>query len=273
MNREHKGMKKRAEHDYRTRGKKLLEMKSVSASYNGNPVFKNINLEIYEKDFLGLIGPNGSGKTTLLKVLLGLLPPLSGKINYYFPEKPGKTGNIGYLPQVSMFDKQFPINVEDVVLSGLMPVKGIFKRFSAKDLKKAGEMMELMGIIDFKNKAIGELSGGQMQRAFLARALVSWPRLLILDEPVTFVDKHFEKSLYEILRELNRQIAIIMVSHDLGMISSYVKSIACLSDTLFYHDSNEITQELLDKYRCPIDLITHGDIPHRVLRSHSPAND
>lgn len=257
----------------RVTGRKLLEMKSVSAGYNGNVIFKDINLDIHEKDFLGLIGPNGSGKTTLLKVILGLLPPLSGTINYLFPKRSEKTVNIGYLPQVSMFDRHFPITTEDVILSGLMPTKKKLDRFSKKDRNQVAEIMELMGISRLNKNPIGELSGGQMQRAFLARALVARPSLLILDEPVTYVDKNFEKNFYEILRELNHQIAIVMVSHDLGMIASVVKSIACLSDTLFYHDSNEITQELLDKYRCPIDLITHGDIPHRVLRSHTVSHD
>jgi zinc transport system ATP-binding protein len=128
--------------------------------------------------------------------------------------------------------------------------------------------MEQMGILHLKHKAIGELSGGQMQRVFLARALIASPKLLVLDEPNTYVDKHFEESFYEILKELNEKMAIILVSHDLGIISSYVKSIACVNRHLHYHDSSEITQELLDNYPCPIDLITHGDLPHRVLKTH-----
>ncbi|MCK4836720.1 MAG: ABC transporter ATP-binding protein [Candidatus Aminicenantes bacterium] len=253
--------------------KKLLHLRSISAGYNGKIVFKNINLEIFDRDFLGLVGPNGSGKTTLLKVILGLLPPLSGDIHYHFSGKEKKALHIGYLPQVSMFDKKFPIIVQDVVMSGLISETGLFRFFTKKQTRQVHQILHQMGIFQLRNQPIGELSGGQMQRVFLARALVSSPELLILDEPNTFVDKSFEKNLYEILRELNQSIAIIMVSHDLGMIASHVKSIACLSDTLYYHDSNEITQELLDNYKCPIDLITHGDIPHRVLKPHAGTHD
>jgi zinc transport system ATP-binding protein len=253
--------------------KQLLKIQRLCAGYNGKIVFKNINLEIYQKDFLGLIGPNGSGKTTLLKVIMGLLPPLSGEIDIHFSEKGKKASHIGYLPQLSMFDKRFPITVQEVALSGLISRMGLFSFYTRKQIDQAQQVLNKMGVYSLRNRSIGELSGGQMQRVFLARALISTPELLILDEPNTFVDKSVEKSLFEILRELNKSMAIIMVSHDLGMISSYVKTIACLSDTLYYHDSNEITQELLDNYKCPIDLITHGDIPHRVLKSHENDHD
>ena len=252
---------------------KILDIKSVTAGYNGNIVLQDINLSIYEKDFLGLIGPNGSGKTTLLKLILGILAPLSGSIRYYFNQRQANQKNIGYLPQLSMFDKKFPITVLDVVLSGLVLNTGIWRHFPRQEHRMAMEVMNLMGISKLESHPIGELSGGQTQRVFLARALISSPKLLILDEPNTFVDQSFEINLYEILRELNKQMAIVMVSHDLGMIASQVKSIACLSNTLYYHDSGEITQELLDKYNCPIDLITHGDIPHRVLKHHNQDHD
>ncbi|MGD2088374.1 MAG: ABC transporter ATP-binding protein [Candidatus Aminicenantes bacterium] len=250
--------------------KKLLELRSVSAGYNVHLVLKDINLTIYEQDFLGIIGANGSGKTTLIKVLLNLIKPIKGTVRFFFEsgEKPGK--QIGYLPQQNMFDKQFPITVHDVVLSGLSSKVGVFKSFTREDKIAVDEVLERMSIMDLKKRAIGTLSGGQMQRVFLARALVSSPALLVLDEPDTFVDKSFTKDFYEILQELNQQMAIILVSHDLGMISSYVKAIACLNinGCLFCHDSNHITQEALDSYNCPIDLITHGDLPHRVLGKH-----
>jgi len=248
----------------------LLELHSVTAGYNGDIVLRDINLALYNKDFLGILGANGSGKTTLIKVLLGLLKPLKGTVEFYFAprEKPGR--RIGYLPQQNIFDKKFPITVQDVVLSGLTSKVGIFKSFSKEDYEATDNILVQMGIEELKKRAIGSLSGGQMQRVFLARALVSSPALLVLDEPDTFVDKSFTEVFYEILKEINRQMAIILVSHDLGMISSHVKSIACLNinGNLFLHDSNIITQKVLDSYKCPIDLITHGDLPHRVLRKH-----
>jgi len=249
---------------------KLLEISSVTVGYNGQPVLKNVSLTVYYQDFLGIIGANGSGKTTLIKVLMGLLKPQRGTIRFFFdpPGKPGK--RIGYLPQQTMFDKKFPITVLDVVLSGLTSKVGIFKAFSRQDRARVHEVLEKMGIPDLSKRAMGTLSGGQMQRVFLARALVSSPTLLVLDEPDTFVDQSFTGAFYEILQELNRQMAIILVSHDLGIISSHVKTIACLNvkGNLFYHESNKITPQLLDSYKCPIDLITHGDLPHRVLAKH-----
>lgn len=248
--------------------KKILELQGVSVGYNNHIVLEDVNLVIYEKDFIGVIGANGSGKTTLLKVILGLLRPLRGKVQFFIKD-PGQVKKyIGYMPQASTFDRKFPITVKNVVISGLTARVGPFKGFSRKDKARSNEVMEQMGILPLENKAIGELSGGEMQRVFLARALISAPKLLVLDEPNTFVDKTFEKSFYEILKELNKAMAIILVSHDIGMISSYVKTIACVCRYLHYHETNEITQELLDTYNCPIDLITHGDLPHRVLKSH-----
>lgn len=259
-------------------GKKLLELEHISAGYNGRMVLKNVDFVVHEKDFIGIIGANGSGKTTLLKVILGLIRPLRGHVRFFFQDREQSENrrHIGYLPQVSRFDAQFPICVQDVVVSGLTCPAGsrsLCRRLTKEDKQKVNDLMERMGVLQLKKRPIGELSGGQMQRVFLARALISSPRLLLLDEPNTFVDKGFEVNFFEILDELNKEIAIVLVSHDLGMISSHVKSIACVNQGLYYHDSNEITQELLDNYGCPIDLITHGDLPHRVLRDHEHAYD
>lgn len=254
--------------------KKLLELINIHAGYNGRTILEDINLIVHEKDFLGIIGPNGSGKTTLIKVILGLLKPKKGDVLFYgHTPAPGFNNGkskrpIGYLPQQTLFDKQFPITVQDVVISGLASKIGLFHAFSQEDKQTALDMMEQMGITALKTRSLGSLSGGQMQRVFLARALVASPPLLVLDEPDTFVDQAFTRTFYDILHDLNHRIAIILVSHDLGMISSHVKTIACVNRHLYYHDSNIITEKLLDGYRCPIDLITHGDMPHRVLKKH-----
>ena len=248
--------------------KKILELQSITTGYNGNIVLRDVNLTVYEKDFIGIIGANGSGKTTLLKVILGIIQPMKGTIQFFIKDTENVNKHIGYLPQVIMFDKKFPISVTDVILSGLTAKTGLFKYFSKNDSKKTMEIMEKMGVLHLKSCTIGELSGGEMQRVFLSRALISSPQLLILDEPDTFVDQNFERSFFEVLKGLNKKMAIILVSHDIGMISSYVKTIACVNKNLYYHNSNEITQELLDNYRCPIDLITHGNLPHRVLKTH-----
>ncbi len=247
---------------------KILELNSVTAGYNGKVVIRDVNLEIYEDDFIGVVGPNGGGKTTLLRVTLGTLRPMKGKVTYYSVKDKGNIKRIGYLPQLNMIDRKFPISAMGVVLSGLMSKNGLLKKYSRKDKQLASQMMDKMGIAHLKDKSIGELSGGQMQRVFLCRAIISSPKLLILDEPNTFVDNKFEGELYQHLRELNKTMAIILVSHDIGTITTYVKTIACVNREFHYHRSNVITQKQLSAYNCPIQLITHGDMPHTVLKKH-----
>ncbi|MFW5645001.1 MAG: metal ABC transporter ATP-binding protein [Bacteroidota bacterium] len=249
--------------------KTLVRLKNIYAGYGDTPILEAVNLEIKEDDFIGIIGPNGGGKTSLLKVILGLLKPWNGTIEYNFSEnKNDHKKYIGYLPQRSTIDNQFPISVIEVVLSGLISEKPFFKRYKKQDFRMAEEMVEKYGLTAYKNTPVGELSGGQLQRVFLMRALISSPKLLILDEPDTFVDNRFEYELYENLKELNKEIAILLVSHDIGTISSYIKTIACVNTQLHYHRSNEISTEQLKVYNCPIDIITHGTVPHRVLHKH-----
>lgn len=243
----------------------VIKIKNVSVGYDKITVLKNLNLEIFDNDFLGVIGPNGGGKTTLLKAILGLVKPFSGQIEFREDLK-GKQKPIGYLPQVKYIDRKFPITVFDVVKSGSMMQRNIVSKTRIK--QKVTDLLHEMGIYGIRDKSIGQLSGGQMQRVFLCRALISTPKVLILDEPDTFVDNRFEGELYEKLRLLNQQMAIVLVSHDLGTISSYVKSIACVNGGLHYHASNKITQEQLEGYNCPIQIISHGEIPHTILKHH-----
>jgi zinc transport system ATP-binding protein len=244
--------------------KKLLEIKQLSAGYDGNIVLEGVNFTINAGDFIGVIGPNGGGKTTLIKTILGLIKPISGEMTLHI----SKT-NIGYLPQVNQIDKRFPITVLDVVRSGKANTS-IFSSFRAnlKEKEKAENLLDEMGISAIRNKPIGELSGGQMQRVFLCRALMNQPKLLILDEPSTYVDNNFEGELYHKLKELNDQMAILLISHDVGTISFFVKTIACVNRQLHYHPSNIITEEQLASYNCPLQIITHGNIPHTVLKLH-----
>jgi zinc transport system ATP-binding protein len=245
----------------------LLEMQSLSASYDANIVLQDINFMVNENDFIGVIGPNGGGKTTLLKVILGLIKPLKGRIVFNFDLINGNS--IGYLPQISTGDANYPVTVTDIILSGLMIRKKILSRMSASDKKRALEVADELGLSGMENSSLSELSGGQLQRVFLGRAIIGNPKLLLLDEPGNFVDSTFENDFYEKLKELNKRMAILMVSHDIGIISSHVKSYACVNRELHYHPSSEISNEQLLAYGCPIQLITHGEVPHTVLKTHS----
>lgn len=243
--------------------KPLVSIQNLTAGYNGTPVLKNVNLDIHPKDFLGVIGPNGGGKTTLSKVLLGILNPFSGQVSF-----PSGRPNIGYLPQVSQIDHSFPVTVKEVILSGMARPKTWWKTLKKEHKEKADYLINKTGLSGLGNRPVGQLSGGQFQRALLARAIINDPQLLVLDEPDTFVDRSFEGELYTLLEELNKTMAIFLISHDIGTISSMVKTIACVNGTLHYHPSNVLTADVLKVYNCPIDLIAHGPVPHRVLKDH-----
>jgi zinc transport system ATP-binding protein len=245
----------------------LIEIDSLSAGYDGNIVLSDINFRVGINDFIGVIGPNGGGKTTLLRIILGLLKPVRGTISYNTEYI--KQNTIGYLPQISTGDLNYPVTVSDIVLSGMMIKKKILSRMSSDDKKRAAGIIEEIGLSGFEKAPLNELSGGQLQRVFLGRAIIGNPRLLLLDEPGNFVDSTFENDFYEKLKDLNSRMAILMVSHDIGMISAHVKSYACVNRNLHYHSSSEITNEELLAYGCPIQLITHGDVPHTVLKQHN----
>lgn len=240
----------------------LLQLNNIAAGYEGKDVIKDVNLKVNSNDFIGIIGPNGGGKTTLLKTVLGLISPSNGTIDK------AQELRIGYLPQVNSIDKSFPITVKDVILSGRLSASNWWKKPGQSHLEKVDELLAFVGMEKYKASAIGELSGGQMQRVFLCRALISKPQLLVLDEPNTYVDKTFEADLYNLLGELNKKMAVLLVSHDVGTISSIVKSIACVNGSLHYHHSNKISNEVLKAYNCPIEIVSHGTVPHRVLKHH-----
>ncbi|MFC1925857.1 metal ABC transporter ATP-binding protein [Chloroflexota bacterium] len=247
----------------------IVKLKDVWAYYDGVPVLKGVSLSVERDDFLGIIGPNGGGKTTLLKVILGLITPSNGKVSVM--GKPAKRGRdkIGYVPQHNLFDRDFPINVWDVVLMGRYSKTGLLRRYNEEDRRIARSALERVGMFDHRERQMGKLSGGEQQRVFIARALASEPRLLLLDEPTASVDPTMQTEFYELLASLKQQMAIVLVSHDLGVISVYVEKIACLNQELFYHGSKEIEAEVLEAtYKCPIHMIAHGDIPHTVLKEH-----
>lgn len=247
---------------------KLIELNDVSVRYGACEALSHVYLDIHPQDFLGIIGPNGGGKTTLVKAILKAVP-YTGKVIYSKEIESGGYRRIGYMPQISDLDKTFPISVREVVLSGLQARKKLFGRYTSADREKAENLLRICGIESVARRPIGALSGGQLQRALLGRALISDPKLLILDEPTNFVDNRFEKEFYALLKQFNDKMAIVMVSHDLGTISSHVKQIVCVNRHVHRHDSNRITAEQLHNYDCPIQVVFHGDVPHTVLEKHS----
>lgn len=245
----------------------LISLKDVSVFYGTTEAVCSANLDIFQDDFIGIIGPNGGGKTTLVKAILGLVPH-TGRISYSPTLSQSGINGIGYLPQISTFDRSFPLSAGDVVLSGLQAKNGFTRRYSKTDIDKAKHLLQLSNLAELYDRQIGELSGGQIQRVMLCRSIIMDPKLLILDEPTNFVDNSFENELYHMLSDLSQRMAIVMVSHDIGTITSVVKSIVCVNKCVHRHDSNIITQEQLDNYGCPIQVVSHGDVPHTVLGHH-----
>ena len=246
-----------------------VTLRQVWAGYETTPVLEDITLSVKEQDFLGLIGPNGGGKTTLLKVLLGLIRPTQGKVEILgFPVAQGRK-YLGYVPQLLEFDRNFPIRVRDVVQMGRLGKRRLLQPYTSQDAKIVRQSLERVGMLALSDRKISELSGGERQRVYLARALASEPQILLLDEPTANIDAKGKTSIYELLKELNQSLTIILISHDLGAISSYVKTVGCLNRHLFYHNDKLITPEMIEQtYQCPVDLIAHG-VPHRVFPPHS----
>ena len=248
----------------------IVELKDVSFSYEEVPVLMDVNLEIGQKDFLAIIGPNGGGKTTLLKLILGLIKPDKGTVRIFGKRPREGRKFIGYVPQIFNFDYEFPISVMEAVLIGRLGRRGLGRKYTKLDAQICLEALEKVGMEQFRSRQIGNLSGGQRQRVFIARALAIEPKMLLLDEPVSSIDKKWENSFYELLNELSERIAIVVVTHDVSVISTYIDKIACVNGRVHYHGSTkEGIGRISDMYQCPVELLVHGlshaSIPHRLL--------
>jgi len=241
----------------------IIEMKNVSVSYGNVLALDNVSFSIKKGSFVGVIGPNGGGKTTLIKVLLGLIKPDKGEV-YIHGDKP-----IGYVPQFNSFEKKFPITVCKVILMGSMSYrKTIFHKYTKQDKEKSLETMKFLGIENLHHRLINQLSGGQLQKVLIARALMTDPDILILDEPTASIDSQSRTDIHNLFNDLKGKKTIIMISHDIGSISSYIDSVACLNVELHYHEDGKLTEETITKvYGCPVDMISHG-VPHRIFPEH-----
>jgi zinc transport system ATP-binding protein len=246
----------------------IIELKNVDFSYNHHAILKDVNIKVYANDFIAVIGPNGGGKTTLLKLMIGLLQVDHGSVRIMGQPPQKVSHRVGYVPQDVNANKNFPISVMDVVLMGCLRSDRIWTHPTKMDRTSAKEALEKMEMLKYHKRRIGELSGGQRQRVFIARALAGNPEILFLDEPTASVDTHGQTELYSLLKELNKNVTILVISHDLMVVSSYIKSVICVNQCVHQHEAAEMTQEMLDMaYQCPVELIAHG-LPHRVLGKH-----
>ncbi len=244
----------------------LINLKNVTAGYNReHPTILDVSLTVKENDFLAVIGPNGGGKTTLIKVILGLLAPFSGKVELFGEEPLHSRKNAGYVPQV-IPSTSFPISVLDVVLMGRLGASRLLSNYKNIDREAAMDKLEKLGVSQLAGKRMDQLSGGQKQRVLIARALAGEPRLLLLDEPVASVDSETQHSFYNLLSMLNDKLAVVLVTHDVGAVSSHVKAIACMNTHLVSHGETISQKDVEKAYGCPFELIAHG-VPHRVIGS------
>ncbi len=240
-----------------------FELHDVSFAYNDEEVLREVHLTIEHGDFLAVIGPNGGGKTTLLKIMLGLLKPARGTVRVFGTEPRHAVMRLGYVPQDTSLNRDFPIRVNDVVLMGRLGHPGVFRRYSPTDHAKVRQALETVGMWDYRGRRIGALSGGQRQRVYIARALASDPDALLLDEPTASIDVEGQRRIYEILKGLNDRMTVVVVSHDLNLLLGYARSVAHVSTTLHIHREPILSTEKLVQLNgmsgghfCPVELLS-----------------
>ncbi|HYU33629.1 MAG TPA: ABC transporter ATP-binding protein [Thermoanaerobaculia bacterium] len=237
----------------------------VTFGYNRETVVEDVSLEIRPRDFLAIIGPNGGGKTTLVKILLGLLRPWSGEVVWTPPVRPGR---MGYVPQFSTFDKGFPLRVSDVVLMGRLDRRSLLRPYLKKDRIEVGRVLERLALTHLAAEHVSEISGGQLQRVLIARAVVSDPEVLFLDEPTASIDAESRETLTGLLEELNRRIPVVVITHDVTGLAPLVRRIACVNRRLVCHEGSELDARTLEEaYGGPVEVVTHG-VQHRILHRH-----
>ncbi len=232
----------------------VVEINDLCFSYSGKEVLHGVDLVVEEGDFVAVVGPNGGGKTTLLKLVIGLLRPTRGTVKLVGRRASRKGVEIGYVPQQIDHNLSFPATALDVVIMGKhTPENRLFFKRSARDRQDGLQALEKMGIGEVADRKISDLSGGQRQRVLIARALVTEPELLVLDEPTASIDSRGQNDFYQLLQELNKDLTILMVSHDLLSVSTFAKSVACVNKRLHYHQAFESSGELLDAvYACSV---------------------
>jgi zinc transport system ATP-binding protein len=252
----------------------VVEFRGVGFAYGPGPeVLRDLNFSIAAGDYVAVLGPNGGGKSTLLKLILGVLAPGRGVVRVFGGPPRGAARRIGYMPQSTGMARQLPVTVLDVALMGLLGATGRGPRFTPAERARAEAALERTGMLELRDRLVSDLSGGQRQRAYIARALVADPQMLILDEPTASVDAQGRCSLLELLAELNRDMTILYVSHDLSIVAGGVRSVICVNRTVHLHGRPEVTRDMLTMmygggHSCPVEIFTHGEVPHRVVPRH-----
>lgn len=237
-----------------------IEVRNLDFSYEKTPVLSNVNFSVNRGDFLAIIGPNGGGKSTLMKLIVGLLKPSAGEVRVFGEKVPSKKVSLGYVPQNTNGNLEFPITVEETVATGLPHFR--------PDPPKVRELLKTVRMEAFSKRRLGELSGGERQRVLIARALASEPQILFLDEPSSNIDAKGQEDLYGLLAQLNAKMTIVIVSHDLMVLSRHVKSVACVNREVHFHSGSEITPEMMQNmYGLEMELVAH-DVSHRILNAH-----
>lgn len=244
-------------------------IKDLWFSYDGHPVLEDVNLSVPQGDFVSVVGPNGGGKTTLLKLMLGLFRPSRGEVRVFGVPPEEARPRIGYMPQFSQLDPQFPATVMDVALMGRLGHGRSFGPYSRKDKEVVTEALDRVGLCNLQKKSFSSISGGQRQRLFIARALACEPDILLLDEPTANLDVVMEGDLYELLKALNQHLTVVLVSHDLGFVSTFVKSVICVKRKVVMHPTSEITGEIINAiYGSPMRMVRHnGEGTHHCCNS------
>jgi len=245
-------------------GKPIIEFRGVSFSYDGESVLKGVDLEIDERDFVTVVGPNGGGKTTLLKLILGLIHPTAGTVKVFGRPPVEARTRIGYVPQHSLADQSFPVRVLDVVLTGRLERHRVFGGYGPEDREAAKEALREVELSDHARRPFATLSGGLRQRTLIARALASQPDILLMDEPTAHLDVMMEGELYALLKRLHERLTILLVTHDLGFVSDFSKTVVCVKRTIAIHPTGELTGDLISEmYGRDVRAVLHDPDHHR----------
>lgn len=237
--------------------KEIIRCTDVSYRYGKQYVLRGINLIVEENDFMAIVGPNGGGKSTLLKLILGLIEPESGNI-VVLGDNPSKSSSrIGYVPQYGDYDISFPLKVLDIVLMSSLGNRSYLPWYRRSDREKALAQLKFLGVDHLAERKLDELSGGQRQRVLIARALMSEPEILILDEPTANIDSAVEGDVYRMLQELNKRIAILLVSHDITFVSTFVNKVTCMNICSCTHKLEEIDGPVIEEYNYSLKVLQH----------------